>query len=143
MNGPKKITTERISYRALSKPLKAILLMSAIIFVAIGIVNYSISCDQIVVKVTPNNANDKILVQYDLECAALAGSSNLVVLDSQYQIYVLSFFEPVFTSEYDYSKELHANWVGAKNIEVNVPHDFKIFRRKEELGDVKIRYIME
>ena len=128
--------------KKINHPLfKTILLLSCAALAVVGIIGYTTSCNQVVVKVTPNSAKDHFAVQYNLECAALSGSSNLIVLDSEYKVYFLSFFEPVFISEYDYNNGLHANWIDEKVLEIIVPGEFKIYRRNERSNDINIHYI--
>ena len=126
---------------SMSKYLKRSLLLGGVALVVVGLIEYSTSCNYVVVKVSSNSENNRFAVQYNLDCAALAGSSNIIILDSKYKINFIRFLKPVFTSEYDYKAELRAHWIDSRSLEVLVPSVFRIYRRDEASGDVQFSYV--
>jgi hypothetical protein len=134
-DAPKK-RTGRIFY-LVAKLLSLFIIIGVIISATVV---YFTSCDRVIIDTSFNPEHNKLLVRYNLQCAALAGSTNFVALNSVYQIHFVWFFEPFFTSDYDYEKQIHAEWTDGHNIKIKIPKDITVYRNQDVIDGIKIQY---
>jgi hypothetical protein len=96
------------------------------------------SCTKTNLQVLPNSENSAFAVKYDLSCGALAGSTNIAIIKSQYKIYLLdSWIVPQFVFDFDYEQEVALNWTSATELLVTAPAVLKEYKQVSEWNGIK------
>jgi hypothetical protein len=97
------------------------------------------TCTRTVLQVSPNQDGTSYAIIYDLSCGALAGSTNVVLLGSPNQLYLVDWWlKPQFVFDSDYDRRVSLLWKNSNELVLNVPSELRRYAQVQRWEEIQI-----